>query len=393
MPSVRAALVSYFELDDLERLLVALAEAGMPPDTFVHVGTYGVRGETSELVRAQPGGRYSPIFQTGRTAAWEGRRLSPEEEELVDPRRSGPVPSLSRLLQLSSNDRIWWGVEVGRRYRDGIRHARLSGIGVDEWQLDELSPRLAGSQGRRHREFARGILRGLNFGRPVLDDPENTGWVWATRGVLRLASLPVDSELRHFWHMLDRACFRIVGEEYANFVGDPLRSASRHSDGQRALAGGGAVRRRLAARYVAGLTPGYRIGGGLGGNVELRPRAEVIGWRNAYVDARARQGVAGFAQYYFRFENARAFVMQDALGALARGMAQISRLATACNGLGAVSDGSPPNFDRAASSLLDEASLLPSSTRVSSRPPTPRKGEGETTHERGHESLRRRASS
>ena len=36
-----------------------------------------------------------------------------------------------------------------------------------------------------------------------------------------------------------------------------------------------------------------------------------------------RQGVAGFAQYYFRFENARTFVMQDALGALARGMAQI----------------------------------------------------------------------
>lgn len=48
-----------------------------------------------------------------------------------------------------------------------------------------------------------------------------------------------------------------------------------------------------------------------------------IRWRNAYVDGRVRQGVAGFAQYYFRFENARTFVMQDALRALARGMAEI----------------------------------------------------------------------
>jgi hypothetical protein len=323
MPPDRAALVSYFELDDLERLLAVLEEAEVPEDTRVHVGTYGIRGETSELVLAQADRRYSPIFQRARTAAWESRSLTPEEEELVDPRFSGRVPSRSRLFELSPNQRIGWGIEVGRRYRDRIRHARSSGIRVDRWQLDELGPSLAGPQGRLHREFARGILRGLTFGRPALADPEIKGWVWATRGVLRLASLPGDNELAHFWRMLDRACFRIVGEEYANFVGDPVRSARRHSDGQRALAGGGPARRRLAARYVAGLTPGYRLGGGLGGNIEGLPRAAVVRWRNAYVDERARQGVAGFAQYHFRFENARTFVMQDALRALARGMAQI----------------------------------------------------------------------
>jgi hypothetical protein len=323
MPPVRAALVSYFEFDDLERLLAVLAEAGMPPDTRKHVGTYGVSGRTSQLVRAQVGGRYCPMFKTAPTEAWERRRLTPREEELVGPRFRGRVPPERTLLQLSPTQRIGWGVEIGRRYRDTIRRARRAGFRVDTWQLDELRTQLAGPQGRRHREFVRGILQGLTFGRQVLGDRENKGWVWATRRALRLASLPVDSELTRFWRQLDRACFRIVGEEYPDFVGDPRAAARVWSDGQRALAAGGPVRRRLAGKYVAGLTPGYRIGGGLGGNVRRLPRAQVIRWRNAYVDERARQGVAGFGQYYFRFENSRTFVMQDALRAVARGMAQV----------------------------------------------------------------------
>jgi hypothetical protein len=44
---------------------------------------------------------------------------------------------------------------------------------------------------------------------------------------------------------------------------------------------------------------------------------------NAYVDARARQGVAGFAQYYFRFEISSTVVMQEAVRERARGMDQI----------------------------------------------------------------------
>lgn len=323
MPPARAALVSYFELDDLQRLLAALSQAGIPASTKVHVGTYGIRSETSELVRAQPGGRYSPIFQTSRTDVWKGRRLTPEEEGLVERRFRGPVPPNARLLELSSNQRIYWGVEVGRRHRDRIRHATGDGVNVDSWQLDELSPRIAGPQGRLYRELARGMLRGLTFGRPALQDGEMKGWVWATRGVLRLASRPQNNELAHFWRMLDRAAFRVVGEEYANFVGDPARAAVRHSDGQRALASGGRIRRRLAGRYVAGMTPGYRLGGGLGGNVGGLSRAAVVRWRNAYVDERARQGVAGFAEYNFRFENARTFVMDDALAAIGRGMARI----------------------------------------------------------------------
>ena len=322
MPPARAALVSYFELDDLERLLAALNGAGIPPGTAVHVGSYGIAEEASRQIRAA-GRLYSPIFQTSRTDAWTGRSLTPDEESAVDPRRSGAVPSNARLVQLSTNQRVYWGAEVGRRYRDRIRHALASGIAVDSWQLDELSPRLAKSGGKPYREFARGILRGLAFGRPALNDPELQGWVWSTRGVLKLASRRPDTELGHFWRMLNRAAFRVVGEEYANFVGDPVASARRHAAGQFALASARGARRQLAARYVAGLTPGYRLGGGLGGNVGGLSRAGVKRWRNAYVDERVRERVAGFAQYNFRFENARPGVMEDALAAVGRGMREL----------------------------------------------------------------------
>jgi hypothetical protein len=320
---VRAALLSYFELDDLPRLLDALARSGMPAGTRVHIGTFGVNGSTSDLVRAHEGGRYSPMFKTQPTEAWEGRRLSPREEQLVGPRFRGAVPSEGRLLQLSSAQRTGWGIEIGRRYRDTMRAARRDAIRIDSWQLDELGTQLAGAQGRQHREFVRGILQGLTFGRSVLNDGESKGFVWGTRRALRLASLPVDRELTAFWRQLERACFRIVGEEYPDFVGDPRQAARTWSDGQRALAGGGPVRRALAGRYVAGLTPGYRIGVNLGGNVRGLSRAEVNRWRDGYIGERARRGVAGFGEFHFVFENSRTFVMQDVCRAVAHGMALI----------------------------------------------------------------------
>jgi hypothetical protein len=318
---VRAALFSYFELDDLPRLMDAIAASGMPAGTRVHVGSYGVNAEASIIVRTFQGGRYSPMFKAEvRTAAWERRRLTPAEERRVSRRFSGRVPDEPDLLRLSTAQRTGWGIELGRRYRDTIRHARAEGVRVDSWQLDELGTQLAGPQGRQHREFVRGVLQGMSFGRRVLGDTEGKGFVWATRRALRLAALPVDRELRAFWQQLERASFRLVGEEFPDFVGDPARSARAWADGQRALASGGPVRRALAGRYVAGMTPGYRIGHGLGGNVRGLPRAEVIRWRNGYVAERARLGVAGFGEFHFVFANRRTFVMQDAARAVARGM-------------------------------------------------------------------------
>jgi len=68
------------------------------------------------------------------------------------------------------------------------------------------------------------------------------------------------------------------------------------------------------------MTPGYRLGKGLGGNVGRRSRPAVRRWRRAYVRSRSRKGVAGFAQYNFRFHNARSPVMNDVLKALAHGV-------------------------------------------------------------------------
>src|SRR4029079_14379988 len=128
---------------------------------------------------------------------------------------------------------------------------------VASCQLDDLETQLAVRQGRQHREFVRGVLQGMTFGRRVLGDPESKGFVWATRRALNLARLPVTAELRAFWQQLDRAAFRVVGEEFPNFVGDPARAARTQADGQRSLAAGGPVRRRLAGRYIAGMSPGY----------------------------------------------------------------------------------------------------------------------------------------
>ena len=321
---VRAAVLCYFNLPDLQRLMNAVAGAGFPAGTLVHIGSYGVNAEAGSLISAFEAGRYAPMFKAlVRTEAWERRRLTAEEERHVNRRFSGRIPDEPNLLRFSTAQRTGWGVELGRRYRDSIRHARQASVIVDTWQLDELGTQLAGGQGRLYREFVRGVLQGLTFGRRELTDPETKGWVWATRRALRLASLPVDRELTAFWRQLERACFRIVGEEYPDFLGDPTRTARTWSDGQRALAGGGPVRRALAGRYIAGMTPGYRIGHGLGGNVAGLSRAGVNRWRNGYVAERARIGVAGFGEFHFVFENSRTFVMQDATRTVARGMAMI----------------------------------------------------------------------
>jgi hypothetical protein len=318
---VRACVFSYFDLESLSRLLPAIADAGMPRSTRIHVGTYGVNAEASEDIRSLEGGRYAPMFKWTRTAAWESRRLPPADERKIDPSMRGPVPSDRRLFGLSARQRIAWGVEIGRRYRDTIRLARREGIRIDMWQFDELSREVAASQARR--ELVRGMLQGLTEGRRPLGDRETKGWVWSGREALRLAARPVTPELRALWYRLNASCFRIVGEEYPEFVGDPRVAARRWSDGYRALAGGGPVRRSLAGRYVAGMSPGYRLGVGLGGNTRGLSRAQVNRWRDGYIAERARIGAAGFGEFALVGANARQTVLDDVARAVARGMARV----------------------------------------------------------------------
>lgn len=256
------------------------------------------------------------MFPIKPTSFWNRRRVAEAEE----PRLAGKLPSLTAMLSLPARERLAWGRELGRRFRDEVRIAELQGVRVDAWQLDELAAELGGSRGRQWREFTRGALHGLNFGRAEFGDGPRIGFVWASRRALGVGGLRVDYELRAFWRALQSATFRLVGEEYPPFVGNPEDVAQAYAAEQRLLTRGGTIRKELADRYVVGMTPGWHLAPGLGGNVTGLPRSEVNRWRAKYVDERARIGVAGFGAYHFRFENSSEQVMKDTLSGLARGL-------------------------------------------------------------------------
>ena len=87
---VRASVFSYFELDDLTRLMDAIAGSAMPAGVRVHIGSYGVNREASITVHTYRQGRYSPMFKAEiRTEAWERRRLTADEERRVGRRFAG----------------------------------------------------------------------------------------------------------------------------------------------------------------------------------------------------------------------------------------------------------------------------------------------------------------
>jgi len=291
----------------------------------VYVGSYGVGAELAAQVAAAGYG-YAPMFQVGPGWYWERRRLPAKDERALrlrggrSGRLVGPLPPLRELLRLPPATRVTWGIELGRRFRDELRAAARAGTEVASWQLDEILAEAAGSQGRQYRDLTRGILRGLVFGRPALDDRPQQGVVWWAHTAFALATRSLTPDLAAFWRILNRAALGLIGEEYPEFAGSPAGAARSQAAGQRGLQRGGPVRRSLARKYVAGLTPGYRLSPGLGGNTHGLPRAEVNRWREQYVQARAAAGVAGFAEFTFRFENSSPRVMQDVLRTLARAL-------------------------------------------------------------------------
>jgi hypothetical protein len=288
----------------------------LPEGVPVYIGSYGPNVAVATQVAALPAGRYAPMFALTEEWFREKRRLPPDEEPLVPKRLAGKVPELQQLE--TSAARVSWGVELGARYRDALRAAEHAGARIDAWQLDEIVPSAAAPVAARGvREFTRGVLRGLLYGRPVLGDVAVRGFVWVAHSALGVAGLQITAELTTFWRTLDRAALAYVGEEYVPFEGDPRAAARRYASGQRALAAGGPVRRSLGRRYVPGLTPGYNPAVSLGGNIHGWPRAQVNAWRAAYVQTRAGSGVAGFAEFNFRFANSAVVVMHDVLSALA----------------------------------------------------------------------------
>ncbi len=289
----------------------------------VYVGSYGVGGALGDRIE-EAGYRYAPMFHIQPGWYWERRRLPNGEESALSEASSrssglaGPLPELDRLLRLPSARRVTWGVELGARFRDELRAATDAGVPVRSWQLDEIQAEAAEGLGSRYREFTRGVLRGLVFGRQVLGDRSQRGIVWWAHTAQTLPGRRITPELSAFWRILNRASLGLIGEEYPVFAGDPAAAARAEATGQRGLQRGGPARQALARKYVAGMTPGYHLLAGLGGNTGHRPRAEVNRWREEYVRARAAAGVAGFAEFDFRFGNNRARVMDDVVSTLAR---------------------------------------------------------------------------
>ena len=314
-PIARLLLLSYFEPDDITKLVRAIRATRTPAGTRIYVGSYGVNATVSREVHSLTRGLYAPMFPIKPTSFWTRRRVDAEQ-----PRYAGKLPSLTTLLGLPAPERVAWGRELGRRFRDEIREAEGEGVRVDAWQFDELVAELSGSQGRAWRDFTRGALHGLNFGRSEYADGPRVGFVWASRRALHIAGLRVDAELRAFWRALASATYGLVGEEYPPFEGNPEDVAREYAAEQRELARRGAIRKELAARYVVGMTPGWHLTRGLGGNVHGWPRSEVNRWRAKYVEARAGMGVFGFGAFYFRFENSSEQVMRDTIAGLARGL-------------------------------------------------------------------------
>lgn len=299
--------------------MAAVRAAQFPPKTPLFVGSYGISPKLAEQVHALPDARYAPMFHIQPGWFWERRRLDRDAERKLlarNPRAdrlAGPLPALESLLRLPTATRITWSVELGARFRDAIRAEPVA----ETWQLDEIVAECAGSLGRPYRELTRGVLRGLTLGRAALGDRSRPGLVWWAKNARGLPSQAVTPELSAFWKMLDRASIHLIGEEYPDFAGDPRRAAGAAATAHEALRRGGPVRQKLARKYASGLTPGFRLLPGLGGNTHGLSRAEAERWRAAYIRARADAGVSGFAEFDFRFENSPAAVVRELLHELA----------------------------------------------------------------------------
>jgi hypothetical protein len=335
MPSPQrpVALITAFSDAVLQRILNEIAAGPRPPVADWFVGTFGVNKAAAERVAGVRGCRYAPVFGIQPATSMQARlkrRLSKELASRVgDAAHAGEIPGSSDRQVIPPHDRRAWGIELGRRFRDELRANRSRAFPIELWQFDEVLGQCgqAGSS-NRHREFVGGVLHGLAQGRPELDDRPQKGFVWVARTAVMAAGLPglpFAGDVPPFWQDLDRAALFLVGEEYPPFTGNPGSASQVFSDGHRALVRKTGVRRSLADRYVVGMTPGWRLVPGLGGNVGGKTPAEVTTWRNGFIDARtAARRPAGFAQFNFVQENARPNRVEDAVRSLHHASRQLA---------------------------------------------------------------------
>jgi hypothetical protein len=332
-------LLSYYRGGvNLQKLVRVVNAAHLPAGLPVYYGDYWGSGAHGQHVPRPPGrhprpemeaGRYAPIFPIQPSTFWANRELGPDDlRTLAHPGLAGTLPPLSHLLSRSSRLRYQVSLELGRRFRDRIRIKRAAGKRVVTWQLDELPSELAGPQRAAVLGFLSGVMKGIAYGRPELGDQWLPGIVFATPQALAVAGGPARGRERSFWRTLDRVSLYLVGEEYPAFVGSPIRAARRSAGLRRRMWRRGGARRSLARKYVAGMTPGYRLQSGLGGNVHHLSQAAVTSWRLRYIRARAREDLAGLGQYMLAYGNARVPVLQDVVAAIVRGARLLPRART-----------------------------------------------------------------
>lgn len=316
------ALVTVFGSRALQRLLSAIRAGPSPPIADWYIGSYGINPRHAASIAAVPGCHYAPVFGIQPNTSMKVRKQRPMARrrfgEASDTVHVGEIPGSSANRVLPPRDRSVWGVELGKRFRDELRAARVrEGIRVDAWQFDEVLSECVSSA--PHREFVGGVLRGMALGRPEFNDHPEKGFVWSAEKFTKaLPTLPLSGNVPSLLQDIDRTALFFASEEYPKFRGNPAAAARRYSAGHQALRHNAGIRKALAQRYIVGMTPGWRLSTQtLGGNVDHMRGPAVTAWRTAFIDARiAQQRPRGFAQFLFVLENVQGQRLEDAIGSL-----------------------------------------------------------------------------
>jgi hypothetical protein len=317
------ALVAAYGSRQLDRILRAIADGPDPPIADWFVGTYGINGRDAARITAVRGCHYAPVFCIQPNTSMKIRMMRPMARrrfgEAADTVHVGEIPGSSANRVIPPRDRRVWGVEMGKRFRDELRAARVrEGIRVDAYQFDELLSECGRSA--PHREFVGGVLSGIVEGRPEFEDQPEKGFVWsAEKFTDALSKIALTGDVPRFVQDVDRAARFFVGEEYPKFVvGKAPVVGRRSAAGHKALLTKSGVRRALAQRYIVGMTPGWKLSPTtLGGNVGGMAPPALSAWRNGFIDARiAAARPRGYAQFNFVDENVKDVRLEDAVRSL-----------------------------------------------------------------------------